>query len=156
MDALGNAVATAPDKRGIFFPDKPLPTFLHYCQFYRAAKIGFQKRRMFGDIFSCSRGLFVDLPPGLAAVEPPHKEREGGEIVAQTRQQVRRSTFMLSVLHSALNAALRHYKSIMCNTPTSHNHTNHNSYSYTHSGAEEEGKSGSPNVKKSINLADVR
>lgn len=112
MDALGDDVAVAPDESGIFFPGEPMPTFVHYCQFYRAAKIGFQKRRVYKDIFSCERGLFVDLPDGLSLVD--HKEREHGEIVPQTRLQVRRSTFMLSVLHSALNAALMNFKRRIC------------------------------------------
>ena len=119
MDALGSEVAAPPDRRGIFFLGRPLPTFAHYCQFYRAAKIGFQKRRVYRDLFSCGggeegrgRGLFVELPAGLA--EADHKEREGGEIVPQTRSQVRRSAFMLSVLHHSLNAALRDYKQRVC------------------------------------------
>jgi hypothetical protein len=136
VDALGDDVAAAPDSRGIFFPGRPLPTFVHYCQFYRAAKIGFQKRRVFNDIFSCGgdRGLFVDLPAGLALVD--HKERERGEIVPQTRKQVRRSTFMLSVVHTAFNTALLDYKRRVC--PGGDN--------YSNTGL---------NFKKVINLADV-
>lgn len=111
VDALGDDVAAAP-KNGIYFPGQPLPTFVHYCQFYRAARIGFHKRRVPGDLFSCSEGLFVELPSGLARVD--HKEREGGEVIAQTRKQVRRSVFMLSVLHSSLNEALHHYKTKLC------------------------------------------
>jgi hypothetical protein len=133
VDALGNDVATPPDENGIFFPGKPLPTFVHYCQFYRAAKIGFQKRRMFGDIFSCERGLFVDLPAGLALAD--HKEREGGEIVPQSRRQVRRSAFVLSVLHCALNAALSDYKRRVCLDRQNRSDTN---------------------FEKTINLANVR
>lgn len=136
MDALGDDVAVPPDDSGVFFPGKPMPTFVHYCQFYRAAKIGFQKRRVFNDIFSCAanRGLFVDLPEGLSLVN--HKEREHGEIVPQTRSQVRRSTFMLSVLHEAFNSALMDFKQRVCM-------------------AEGNRSSGDINFKKVINLANV-
>ncbi len=74
VDALGDDVCQPPVD-GIYYPTKPLPTFAHYCQFYRAEKIGYHKRRMPGDIFSCEKPLLVDIPPSLAFVD--HKNRDG-------------------------------------------------------------------------------
>lgn len=141
VDALGEEVAAPPDQHGVFFPGRPLPTFAHYCQFYRAAKIGFHKRRVHKDVFSCESGLFVDLPKGLALAD--HKEREGGERIPQTQQQVRRSTFMLSVLHSAFNAALLHFKATMCSGGAQNR-----------SGSSSKSRSSNANFERNINLAN--
>ena len=54
-----------PPVNGIYFPDKPLPNFLHYCQFFRSREIGFQKRRVKKDIFSCEQDLLLEPPSDL-------------------------------------------------------------------------------------------
>ena len=54
-----------PPVKGKFFPGKPLPNFLHYCQFFRSREIGFQKRRLKKDIFSCEQDLLLEPPKDL-------------------------------------------------------------------------------------------
>jgi hypothetical protein len=54
-----------PPVDGIYFPGKPLPTFLHYCQFFRSTEIGFQKRRVYKDIFSCEQDMLLEPPKDL-------------------------------------------------------------------------------------------
>ena len=73
VDALPDVCT--PPVNGVYFPDKPLPTFLHYCQFFRAAEIGFHKRRVYKDIFSCERPMLMDLPRNLSLVD--YKNRDG-------------------------------------------------------------------------------
>ena len=73
VDALSDVCT--PPVNGVYFPDKPLPTFLHYCQFFRAAEIGFHKRRVYKDIFSCERPMLMDLPRNLSLVD--YKNRDG-------------------------------------------------------------------------------
>ena len=75
----------------------------------------------------------MDLPEGLSLVN--HKEREGGEIIPQTSRQVKRSTFMLSILHKAFNSALVDYKMKICLKIQNISNTNFN---------------------KTINLAEVK
>ena len=36
--------------RSEFYPNKNLPTLMHYCQFFRIAELGFQKRRILQEI----------------------------------------------------------------------------------------------------------
>lgn len=50
---------------GIYFPDKPMPTFVHFCQNYMVNNIGFAKRRVPKDVFTCESPMFVDLPDDL-------------------------------------------------------------------------------------------
>ena len=129
VDALGDDVCAPPDEQGLFYPDMPLPTFVHYCQFFRAAEWGFHKRRVYGDIFSCHRPMLLDphLPYGnLSSADKriplvDFKDRDG-EIVKMSRKQVRRSSFVLCVLHTALNAALLDYKTRMCHNDTNTNY----------------------------------
>ena len=74
VDELGDNVCEPPVD-GIFYSGKPLPTFAHYCQFFRAGEIGFQKRRVFKDIFSCDQSMLLDLPSTLGTVD--YKNRDG-------------------------------------------------------------------------------
>jgi len=59
----------APPQNGIYFPGKPLPTFAHHCQFYRAGEMGFQKRRIPHNIFSCESPLLLEPPVDLGFVD---------------------------------------------------------------------------------------
>jgi hypothetical protein len=51
---------------GIFYPGQPMTTVVHYCQGYRAGELGFQKRRVPHNIFSCESPLLVVPPADLA------------------------------------------------------------------------------------------
>ena len=55
----------APPENGIYFPGKPLPTLLHFCQFYRADELGFQKRRLAADAFSCEAPMLKEPPANM-------------------------------------------------------------------------------------------
>lgn len=128
VDALGDDVCVAPNEEGLFYVGKPMPTFVHYCQFFRAAEWGFHKRRVFGDIFSCHRPMLLDPHISYGSLAPADnritkvnfKDRDG-EIVKMTRTQVKRSAFVLCVIHTALNAALLDYKTRMCKNFTNTN-----------------------------------
>jgi hypothetical protein len=61
VDELKGDVCSPP-VNGIYYPDKPLPTFVHYCQGYRVGDWGYAKRRVDTNIFSCSMPLLADLP----------------------------------------------------------------------------------------------
>lgn len=76
VDALGSDVCQPADPvTGLYYPGRPLPTFLHYCQFFRAANIGFQKRRIRKPIFHCDKPMMMDLPLDLGKAR--YKNRDG-------------------------------------------------------------------------------
>jgi hypothetical protein len=75
IDPLGSNVCEPPDENGIYYPDRPLPIFLHYCQFFRAAEFGFQKRRIKKSIFECDKPIMLDPPDSLG--ETTFKDRDG-------------------------------------------------------------------------------
>lgn len=52
--------ACAPPEEGVFFPGKPLPTVMHYCQTYKLGDFGFAKRRIQKSIFTCEHGMLLD------------------------------------------------------------------------------------------------
>ena len=60
-------VCVPPDEDGHFYPGLPMTTVIHYCQSYRAGDLGFQKRRVPHDIFSCESPMLVVPPADLAA-----------------------------------------------------------------------------------------
>jgi hypothetical protein len=154
IDALPNS-CVAPVK-GIFFPGKKLPTFVHYCQFYRAKEIGFQKRRVYNNIFSCEREMLLDLPEELSSSDYLIRDGKVGfvkifsdllaldlshgyiymygsvlchRLLLQYEKVgprvAKRTSFILCSIHQALNAALMHFKSVMCqgNPKTNYNRT---------------------------------
>jgi len=75
IDSLGSDVCQPPDTDGIYFAGKPLPIFLHYCQFFRAANAGFQKRRIRKPIFDCDKPIMMELPLDLGKAK--YKNRDG-------------------------------------------------------------------------------
>jgi len=60
IDQLDNPCS--PPENGIYFPNKPLPTFLHYCQFFSVGELGFYKRQFPRDSFSCEAPMLVEPP----------------------------------------------------------------------------------------------
>jgi hypothetical protein len=71
VDTLPNVCD--PPVNDIFFPDKNLPTFVHFCQNYMVGNTGFAKRRVPENIFSCDSPLFVDLPNNLDKMPDPYR-----------------------------------------------------------------------------------
>lgn len=111
IDVLEDDVCIPPDSKGIFYPDKQLPTVLHFCQFFRAGELGFQKRRIRKQIFDCDRPMMQEPPSNLGTLD--YKNRDGTNMTL-TRKQCRRNAFMLCTLHRAINSMLLDYKERMC------------------------------------------
>ena len=74
IDALEDDVCVPP-VNGIYYPALPLPTFLHYCQFFRIGELGFQKRRLPKSIFQCDKPMMAETPRNLASLT--YKNRDG-------------------------------------------------------------------------------
>eukprot|EP01042_Synura_sphagnicola_P001000 gene1000-1128_t len=102
----------APPQNGIYFPGKPLPTFAHHCQFYRAGEMGFQKRRIPHNIFSCESPLLLEPPVDLGFVD--YKVNDAKSKIKLSKQSAKRNAFMLCVLHRSVNAAALDFKQRMC------------------------------------------
>lgn len=110
IDVLGDDVCES-DVNGIYYPGRPLPTMLHYCQFFRVGEWGFQKRRVPKRMFECSGPLLGSIPSNIATTT--YKNRDG-EIIPITRKYARRNSFMLCIIHRSINAMLSDFKSRMC------------------------------------------
>ena len=74
IDALGDDVCRPPEN-GIYYPNKPLPTFLHHCQFYRIGDLGFQKRRVKTKQWECESPRFIETPLDIGKLD--YKNRDG-------------------------------------------------------------------------------
>jgi len=109
VDALENVCE--PPVQGIYHPASPLPVLLHFCQFYRAGDISFQKRRLPHNSFSCDAPLLVEPPEDLGETSYMMKD---GVKKNQGARQAKRNAFMICVLHRTINAALIDYKQHMC------------------------------------------
>lgn len=74
IDALGDDVCEDP-VNGVYYPNNNMPSVLHFCQFYRAGEIGFQKRRIKKQMFECDHPMMRELPRDLGKVD--YKNRDG-------------------------------------------------------------------------------
>jgi hypothetical protein len=52
-----------------------MPSVVHFCQFFRAGELGFQKRRIKKDIFRCDAPMMEEPPVTLGTVK--YKNRDG-------------------------------------------------------------------------------
>ena len=75
IDKLESNVCQPPVDEGIYYPDHIMPYVLHYCQFFRAGELGFQKRRLIKSLFSCEYPMLLDPPVDLGNVT--YKNRDG-------------------------------------------------------------------------------
>jgi len=105
-------VCVPPDEDGHFYAGLPMTTVIHYCQNYRVGELGFQKRRVPHNIFSCESPMMVEPPTDLAAAT--YKVKSGQKVEMKNALQTKREAFALCVIHSALNSALLDYKKRMC------------------------------------------
>lgn len=71
-------VCVPPDEEGHFYAGLPMTTVVHYCQGYRAGDLGWQKRRVPHDIFSCESPMLMDTPADLAAATYQIKDGKVG------------------------------------------------------------------------------
>jgi hypothetical protein len=67
--------ATAHIVHAMYYPSAPLPSFFHYCQFFRVGELGFQKRRLRKSMFECNQPLLAEPPTDLAKLD--YKNRDG-------------------------------------------------------------------------------
>ena len=111
IDDLENPMLP-PDNNGIYFAEKPLPTVMHFCQFFRSGDYGFQKRRVPKNIFTCDSPLMAELPLDLHLSEYQIKQDE--KVKFHGPKQAKRNSFALNVLHRSINSAVIDYKQKMC------------------------------------------
>ena len=92
-----------------------LPTFLHYCQFFRAGEIGFQKRRVTSmNVFTWESDILLDLYKDYSDLGTVDYKNRDGEKMRLSPEQARRNTFALCTVYQAINAAVLDYKQRMC------------------------------------------
>jgi len=119
IDKLNNTCV--PPVNGIYFPDLPMPTMVHFCQGYRAGPLGFAKRQVPKNIFSCEQSLLLQTPDDLGFVDYRIKD---GKRESLSNRQVKRNSFMLCVIYKSINAAVIDFKKRMCNNPLNSTTTN--------------------------------
>mmetsp|Transcript_26662 Transcript_26662/g.25531 ORF Transcript_26662/g.25531 Transcript_26662/m.25531 type:complete len:485 (+) Transcript_26662:154-1608(+) len=100
-----------PPVNGIYFPGTPLPTLIHYCQNYRAGNIGFAKRQVPKNIFTCESPMLLEPPSDL--IHANHRIKDGEKLPLSVRQ-IKRNAYTICVIHRSINAALVDYKTRMC------------------------------------------
>ena len=61
--------------RSEFFPEYKLPTLMHYCQFFRIAELGFQKRRILSEMMKCDFPMLITPAKDLG--KNKYKNRDG-------------------------------------------------------------------------------
>lgn len=116
VDSLDD-VCEPPNDEGIFFPGRPLPTLMHYCQGYTVDNAHFQKRaHPDNSMFQCDSGFEFKYVPvhtkNASYNEPidqnlPRKERNA-------RKRYRRGAFAACIIHRAINAAVQDFRNKKC------------------------------------------
>eukprot|EP00605_Chrysophyceae_sp_TOSAG23-4_P001931 GSChrysophyteH1.ASY1.ANO1.2134.1 assembled CDS len=106
IDSLGDNVCQPPAQQR-----REFPTFMHYCQFYRAKDIGFQKRRFHKKYFGCAAPLLLEPPLDLGTAR--YKNRDG-EIVEYSEMEGRRNAFALCAITRSINRVVMDIKQIVC------------------------------------------
>ena len=83
MDAQPT-VCVPPDESGVFYPGQNMPTVAHFCQGYVADdSIGWYKRRMPKNIFSCDSPMLVNPPVNITVPEPIKQDVSSLSMVLQ-------------------------------------------------------------------------
>lgn len=65
-----------PPKDGIYYPGLPVPNVVHYCQTFTVGDVGFMKRRVPHDLFTCDHPMLLDLPQSLGKQEYVKKDSD--------------------------------------------------------------------------------
>lgn len=65
-----------PPENGIYYPGKPLPNVVHFCQTFRAGDLGFMKRRVPHDLFTCEHAMLMTPPTDLGRADYIVKDGE--------------------------------------------------------------------------------
>ena len=130
---------TAQEKRvSLLYPGKEMPTFLHYCQFYRIMEYGFQKRRYGMKHFQCDQPLLKEPPTDIGTERMKVRLDDGKDGKREEKKlkplPARRNAFMICAITKIVNAAVLDAREVMCN-------------------GEGEGKGQEINTHKTVNLA---
>jgi len=113
IDKLTHDDVCQTSENGNYLPNKILPTFVHYCQWFRMADIGFQKRRITKlKPFTCSGPMMLDLPKNLSTFNYVIKGDNSRHKISVI--QAKRNTFTLCKIHDAINSAVEDYKQRSC------------------------------------------
>ncbi len=75
VDAL-DSVCIPPNEKGIYYPNDPMPTVIHFCQTYRGGDLMYTKRRVPKDIFKCDSPLLVEPTADLQTADYFYKKGE--------------------------------------------------------------------------------
>jgi hypothetical protein len=119
IDQLDDSnVCKDADANGVFLPTLPLPVLVHYCQSFKVHDYLFGKRRTPSDIFDCNKPLFIELPAEFG-IFPEKDAQSDPKQDKKARLFYKRNAFMVCTIHRVINAALAHYKGVMC--PKDHN-----------------------------------
>lgn len=105
-----------PPENRIYFPHQPIPTVLHFCQYFGAGGLGFYKAAMPKNIFSCAEPLLADPTPDMGRIDLTHISREKQREELKAARKTKRSAFALCILHRSINAALIDFKAKYCNS----------------------------------------
>lgn len=114
IDALENICVRRDSSSNLFYPNKKLPTLLHYCQSYGASSVGtFSKHNVQDNSFFACNGTFVPFtlpsnPATVAENKPISKDlqrKERNKLIYS-----RRSAFALCVIYDVINRAHRDFK----------------------------------------------
>jgi hypothetical protein len=109
VDQLPDACEPA-DAKGIFFPGKPTPSVLHFCQTFHLGEQSFYKGMHRDKFIDCHTSPMPPIPPGACKINLTSisfdKERE--KFKAARHQK--RGGFALSILYQVLNATIGHYQ----------------------------------------------
>ena len=113
VDALPDVCL--PAEGGVFFPGRPVPSVLHYCQTFSTGPHRFYKGAHRDAAFlSCSSPRMPTLAPGLGRIDLKaiswDKERER----FKAARQAKRGGFAISILYQVLNWTIEHYQAKMC------------------------------------------
>ncbi len=75
VDSL-DSVCIPPNEQGIYYPNDPMPTVIHFCQTYRGGDLMYTKRRVPKDIFKCDSPLLVEPTADLQNADYFYKKGE--------------------------------------------------------------------------------
>jgi len=115
VDKLGDDVC-APPVKGDFFPGKVLPTFVHFCQWFRMGEFGFQKRRITNlKPFSCEGPMMQDIPRNIN--HAGYVTIDGKNETGWAPKKINRNAYAVCAIHQGINLAVVDFKKRMCTDP---------------------------------------
>ena len=109
VDQLADSCEPA-DAKGIFFPGKPTPSVLHFCQTFHLGEQSFYKGMHRDKFIDCHTAPMPSIPSGSCKIDLKSisfdKERER----FKAARHQKRGGFALSILYQVLNATISHYQ----------------------------------------------